>query len=64
MLTRAGDRSAAAGPRNAKERLYERMRIPLRLLDLIIFFLVLLLAAAFLIGYLTGTGPGGGRTVP
>ena len=43
------------GPQNWKERIYERLRMPLWVLDLIICLLVALFIAVVLIGILRGS---------
>lgn len=46
--------STPLGPQNWKERIYERLRMPLWVLDLIICLLVILFIAVVLIGVLQG----------
>lgn len=46
--------STPPGPQNWKERIYERLRMPLWVLDLIICLLVTLFIAVVLIGILRG----------
>ncbi len=48
------EEKAHAGPQNLKERIYERMRMPLWTLDLIICLLVTLFIAVVLVGILRG----------
>ena len=45
-----------AGPVNAKERLYEKLRMPLWLLDTIIAALIVALVVFLVLGYLKGHG--------
>ncbi len=48
--------SPPEGPQNAKERLYEKLRMPLPVLDVIIVVLVILLVVAFAAGIVLGSG--------
>ena len=50
------DTATPPGPQNAKERLYEKLRMPLPVLDAIIIVLVILLVVAFAAGMLLGRG--------
>lgn len=49
-----GDDQAPAGPQNAKERFYEKLRMPIRLLDGIIAVLVIALMIILVIGFIKG----------
>jgi len=49
-----GDGKSPEGPQNAKERFYEKLRMPIPVLDGIIVVLVVALAAALIIGYIKG----------
>lgn len=48
------DNDAPKGPQNAKERFYEKLRMPIPVLDGIITVLIVALAAALIIGYIKG----------
>ena len=53
VITR--DESAAPqGPQNAKERFYEKLRMPIPVLDGIIAVLIVALVAALVIGFIKG----------
>ena len=53
VVTR-GDSETPQGPQNAKERFYEKLRMPIPVLDGIIAVLIAALAAALIIGYIKG----------
>ena len=48
------DDTAPKGPQNAKERLYEKLRMPLPVLDAIIGVLVVALIVAVVLGIIKG----------
>lgn len=48
------DSTPDTGPKNAKERFYEKLRIPLKTLDIIIGVLMVALVAALIIGAVKG----------
>lgn len=49
-----GEDAPYEGPMNAKERLYEKIRLPLPVLDRLIWILVAVLIVAVLLGMLEG----------
>ncbi|MBQ7825572.1 MAG: hypothetical protein IJ337_04380 [Clostridia bacterium] len=49
-----GETEAPQGPQNAKERFYEKLRMPIPVLDGIIAALVVALIVALIIGYIKG----------
>ena len=49
-----GDGKGPVGPQNAKERFYEKLRMPIRLLDGIIAVLVIALIIILVIGFIKG----------
>ena len=53
-IAKDDDGKTLSGPQNWKERIYERLRMPLWVLDLIICLLVTLFIAVVLIGVLQG----------
>ena len=53
VITR-GDPQKPQGPENAKERFYEKLRIPIRTLDIIIGGLIAVLVLVLVLGYLKG----------
>lgn len=53
VITR-GDPQESQGPENAKERFYEKLRIPVRTLDIIIGALIAVLVLVLVLGYLKG----------
>ncbi len=53
-ISKDDEEKTPPGPQNWKERIYERMRMPLWILDLIICLLVTLFIAVVLIGILRG----------
>lgn len=53
VITR-GDSKGPKGPQNAKERVYEKLRMPVPVLDGIIAVLVIALVAALIIGFVKG----------
>lgn len=53
VVTRGGD-TAPPGPQNAKERVYEKLRMPLWLLDTILALLVAALVVALILGMING----------
>lgn len=55
VITR-GDSEGPKGPQNAKERVYEKLRMPIPVLDGIIVALVIALAAALILGFIKGQG--------
>lgn len=48
------DGNGPVGPQNAKERFYEKLRMPIRLLDGIIAVLVIALIIILVIGFIKG----------
>ena len=53
VITR-GDPQEPQGPENAKERFYEKLRMPVRTLDIIIGGLIAVLIVVLVLGYLKG----------
>ena len=53
VISREND-SGHQGPQNANERFYEKLRMPIRVLDGIIAVLVIALVAALVIGFIKG----------
>ena len=49
-----GEPAEPQGPANAKERFYEKLRIPVRTLDIIIGVLVAVLVVVLVLGYMAG----------
>ena len=49
-----GDGKGPEGPQNAKERFYEKLRMPIPVLDGIIAALVVALVVSLIIGYIKG----------
>lgn len=56
VLTR-GDEKPAQGPQNAKERVYEKLRMPLWLLDSILVLLGVALVVCLILGAIKGNAP-------
>ena len=48
------DNDAPKGPQNAKERFYEKLRMPIPVLDAIIAVLVIALIVALVLGHIKG----------
>ena len=53
VVTR-GDSQESMEPTNAKERFYEKLRMPVRTLDIIIGVLVAVLVVVLIFGYIQG----------
>lgn len=49
-----GDGKGPEGPQNAKERFYEKLRMPIRVLDGIIAVLMIALVVCLVIGFIKG----------
>lgn len=49
-----GDAEEPKGPANAKERFYEKLRMPIRTLDIIITVLVVLVVVVLVLGVMAG----------
>ena len=49
-----GEDATPAGPQNAKERIYEKLRMPIPVLDGIIAVLVIALVVFLVIGFIKG----------
>lgn len=56
VITR-GEPGGSQGPRNAKERIYEKLRMPIWLLDTILVLLAVAAVVTLVVGAIKGNAP-------